>query len=111
MVFASGYAANIGALPALAEAGDVLFCDALIHASLIDGARLSRARVERFAHNDLADLRLRLGSVPARRRLIVVDGVYSMDGDLAPLPELLELAEHHDAWLYVDDAHAFGVLG
>lgn len=111
LVFSSGYAANTGALPALADAGDVLFCDALIHASLIDGARLSRARVERFAHNDMADLRLRLGSVSARRKLIVVDGVYSMDGDLAPLPDLLELAERHDAWLYVDDAHAFGVLG
>ncbi len=111
LLFSGGYGANIGVLPALAGREDAIFADRLNHASLIDGARLSRAAVQRFRHNDLSNLEQLLAVTPARRRLIVVDGVFSMDGDMAPLPQLLALAERHDAWLYVDDAHGFGVLG
>jgi 8-amino-7-oxononanoate synthase len=111
LLFSGGYGANIGVLPALAGREDAIFADRLNHASLIDGARLSRAAVQRFRHNDVAHLGQLLAATPARRRLIVVDGVFSMDGDMAPLPELLALAERHDAWLYMDDAHGFGVLG
>jgi 8-amino-7-oxononanoate synthase len=111
LLFSSGYMANIGILPALVGREDAIFADRLNHASLIDGVRLSRAESLRFRHNDVAQLDQLLGQATARRKLIVVDGVFSMDGDLAPLPDLLALAERHDAWLYVDDAHGFGVLG
>jgi 8-amino-7-oxononanoate synthase len=111
LLFSSGYMANIGILPALLGREDAIFADRLNHASLIDGVRLSRAESLRFRHNDVAQLDQLLGQTTARRKLIVVDGVFSMDGDLAPLPDLLALAERHDAWLYVDDAHGFGVLG
>jgi 8-amino-7-oxononanoate synthase len=111
LLFSSGYMANIGILPALVGRGDAIFADRLNHASLIDGARLSRAESLRFRHNDVEQLDELLGKSAAGRKLIVVDGVFSMDGDLAPLPEMLALAEAHDAWLYVDDAHGFGVLG
>ena len=111
LLFSGGYGANIGVLPALAGREDAIFADRLNHASLIDGARLSRAAVQRFRHNDILHLEQLLAATPARRRLIVVDGVFSMDGDMAPLPALLALAERHDTWLYVDDAHGFGVLG
>ncbi|MGB0129924.1 MAG: 8-amino-7-oxononanoate synthase, partial [Rhodocyclaceae bacterium] len=111
LLFSSGYMANIGILPALIGREDAIFADRLNHASLIDGVRLSRAESLRFRHNDVAQLDQLLGQSTARRKLIVVDGVFSMDGDLAPLPDLLALAERHDAWLYVDDAHGFGVLG
>lgn len=112
LVFATGYLANTGLLPALAGEGDVILSDALAHASLVDGCRLSRARTEVFRHNDpqtLEDgLRRHAG---ARRRLVVVDGVYSMDGDLAPLPDLLAVCERRGAWLVLDDSHGTGVLG
>jgi 8-amino-7-oxononanoate synthase len=112
LYFYAGYAANIGALPALVERGDALIADALNHACLIDGARLSRAELSVYPHNDLAALeRALIDARGARRRLVAADAVFSMDGDLAPLPEMLALCERHDAWLYVDDAHGFGVLG
>jgi 8-amino-7-oxononanoate synthase len=112
LYFYAGYAANTGALPALVERGDVLIADALNHACLIDGARLSRAELTVYPHNDLAALeRALVDARGARRRLVAADAVFSMDGDLAPLPEMLALCERHDAWLYVDDAHGFGVLG
>ena len=111
LLFTSGYQANIGAITALAGAEDAIFSDSLNHASLIDGARLSRAQIVRYPHCDLEFLGRALAQTRARTRLVVTDGVFSMDGDLAPLPEMLELCERHDAWLLVDDAHGFGVLG
>lgn len=112
LYFYAGYAANTGAIPALVGRGDVVISDALNHACLIDGARLSRAEIAVVAHNDLAALESALEQARgARRRLVCVDAVFSMDGDLAPLPDMLALCERHDAWLYVDDAHGFGVLG
>jgi 8-amino-7-oxononanoate synthase len=111
--FATGYAANTGIIPALAGRDDAVFSDALNHASLIDGCRLSRATIHVYPHGDVYALRALLarhrGAV--RRALIVTDGMFSMDGDLAPLPEIVSLAREHDAWTYVDDAHAVGVLG
>ncbi|WP_374357578.1 8-amino-7-oxononanoate synthase [Chitinimonas sp.] len=109
--FSTGYAANLGVITALLGRGDAVFADKLNHASLNDGCLLSRASFHRFAHNDLAQLEQLLATSSARRKLIAVDAVYSMDGDLAPLPALLALAEQYDAWLYLDDAHGFGVLG
>jgi 8-amino-7-oxononanoate synthase len=111
LYFYAGYAANSGCVPALVERGDAIFSDALNHACLIDGARLSRADVHVYPHNDLAALDALLARSTARRKLVTCDAVFSMDGDLAPIPELLALCERHDAWLYVDDAHGFGVLG
>ena len=111
LLFGSGYAANLAVIASLVGRGDAVFANRLNHASLNDGCVLSRATFKRFRHNDLTHLRQLLESTPARRRLIAVDAVYSMDGDEAPLKGLLELAEAYDAWLYVDDAHGFGVLG
>ncbi len=113
LLFASGYAANTGTIPALVGRRDVIYADELNHASLIDGARLSRAEIRVFPHLDVASLRSMLvtDSDKFRRRLIVVDGVFSMDGDIFPLGELVPLAREFDAWTYVDDAHATGVLG
>lgn len=111
LLFSTGYMANLGVISALAGRGDAVFADRLNHASLNDAALLSRATFKRYAHNDLAALERLLATTPARRRLVAVDAVFSMDGDLAPLPDLLALCERHDAWLYVDDAHGFGVLG
>jgi 8-amino-7-oxononanoate synthase len=111
LLFSSGYQANIGAITALAGPEDAIFSDALNHASLIDGVRLSGARVVRYPHADLGFLGKALADSRARARLIVTDGVFSMDGDIAPLPALLDLCERHDAWLLVDDAHGFGVIG
>jgi len=111
LTFSSGYLANIAILTALAGRGDAIFADRLNHACLNDGALLSRAQFVRYPHCDMANLRSRLASSCARRRLIATDAVFSMDGDLAPLPELLRLADEFDAWLVVDDAHGFGVLG
>lgn len=113
LVVSSGFAANLGTLSALAGPGDAVFSDELNHASLIDGCRLSRAAVHIFRHgnvNHLADL-LRQHGAAARRRLIVTDTVFSMDGDLAPLADLLDLANRYDALLVIDEAHATGVLG
>jgi 8-amino-7-oxononanoate synthase len=111
LYFHAGYAANIGLIPALVGRGDALFCDALNHACLIDGARLSRADIHVYPHADLAALERQLGDCDAPRKLIATDAVFSMDGAIAPLPELLRLAERHDALLLIDDAHGFGVLG
>jgi 8-amino-7-oxononanoate synthase len=116
LLFGSGYAANLGILSSLAGRGDVIFADKLNHACLNDGAQLSRATVKRYPHNDMAKLRTLLadwrssGSNSARV-VIATDAVFSMDGDVAPVPELLELAEEYDALLVLDDAHGFGVLG
>jgi 8-amino-7-oxononanoate synthase len=112
LLFTSGYAANLGAIPALVKKGDVVYTDKLNHASLIDGCRLSRAEVRIFPHRDIAALRGMLAADTGfRRKMIVVDSVFSMDGDLFPLDELAEVAEESGAWTYVDDAHATGVLG
>jgi 8-amino-7-oxononanoate synthase len=111
LVFSSGYLANLAILTALADRHDAVFADRLNHACLTDGALLSRAALVRYRHADVAALRERLRTTRAQRRLIVTDAVFSMDGDIAPLPDLLALAHEHDAWLVVDDAHGFGVLG
>ena len=111
LYFSTGYMANIGVMPALVGRGDAIFADKVNHASLVDGALLSRAELIRYPHCDLAALAARLTASTAPRKLIVTDGVFSMDGDIAPLPDLLALAEAHRAWLLVDDAHGFGVLG
>jgi 8-amino-7-oxononanoate synthase len=111
LLFTSGYAANQSVLGSLLGRGDAVFGDRLNHASLNDGCLLTRATFRRFRHNDIGHLAELLASTPARTRLIAVDAVYSMDGDEAPLEALLDLARHYDAWLYVDDAHGFGVLG
>jgi 8-amino-7-oxononanoate synthase len=113
LLFPSGYMANVGVLPALAGSEDVLYSDALNHASLIDGARLARATVRVFPHGDLSALRqlLQEDAGRYRRSIIVVEGVFSMDGDVFPLAELVPLAREFGAWTYVDDAHGTGVLG
>ncbi len=111
LLFTTGYMANLGIVPALAGRGDAIFADKLNHASLIDAVQLSRAESKRYPHGDLAALEKLLAASNAQRKLILTDCVFSMDGDLAPLPGLLELAERFDAWLVVDDAHGFGVLG
>lgn len=109
--FSNGYMANIGAITALVSAGDTVFLDRLCHASLIDGARLSRAQFKVYPHNDTARLAQLLARCDSPRKLVLTDAVFSMDGDIAPLPELVRLCEQHEAWLLVDDAHGFGVLG
>ena len=111
LLFSTGYMANLGIVPALVGRNDAVFDDRLNHASLIDAAQLSRADHQRYPHADLAALERLLAASTARRKLILSDAVFSMDGDLAPLPGLLALAERFDAWLVVDDAHGFGVLG
>lgn len=111
LYLSTGYMANLGIASALVGRADALFADRLNHASLVDGARLTRADVHRYPHGDLTALARLLEASRARRKLILTDAVFSMDGDIAPLPELLELAKRHDAWLVVDDAHGFGVLG
>jgi len=112
LVYSTGYMANLGVISALVKEGDVVYTDALSHASIFDGCRLSRAAVKIFPHNDLDALKDLLKSDKGfRRKLIVVDGVYSMEGDLAPLPDLTKLAKSYDALLMLDDAHGTGVLG
>ena len=111
LYFYAGYATNIGIIPALVGAGDAIFSDALNHACLIDGARLSRAQVHRYPHADLAVLDRELAQSSARRKLVISDAVFSMDGDSADIHGLLALCERHDALLLLDDAHGFGVLG
>jgi 8-amino-7-oxononanoate synthase len=112
LLFTSGYHANIGTIAALMSSDDQIFSDALNHASIIDGCRLARARVAVYPHRDTTALRRLLAETPvARRRLIVTDSVFSMDGDLAPLAELVEVARESDAWLMVDEAHATGTFG
>ena len=111
LTFSSGYLANLAILTALAGRRDAIFADRLNHACLNDGALLSRADFVRYPHGDMAALERALEVSKARRKIIATDAVFSMDGDVAPLPRLLELACAHDAWLVVDDAHGFGVLG
>ena len=111
LLFSTGYMANMGVVGALTGRGDAIFADRLNHASLNDAALVSRAAFKRYAHNDLDALERLLKITPARRRLVVTDAVFSMDGDIAPVAALLELCERHDAYLFVDDAHGFGVLG
>lgn len=113
MVFQSGFNCNAGAIQAIAEKGDLIISDELNHASIIDGARLSRADKTVFKHSDMADLErvLRENKEKYRNMLIITDGVFSMDGDIAKLPEIVELAEKYEAMTYVDDAHGSGVLG
>jgi len=108
----SGFTANLATIPALVGRGDVIFSDQLNHASIIDGCRLSRAKIVAYAHNDPDDLRRKIAEeTDYQRRLIVTDGVFSMDGDIAPLPELVKVAQEHDILIMVDDAHGEGVLG
>lgn len=111
LYFYAGYATNASIVPALVGPGDALFSDALNHACLIDGARLSKAAIHRFDHADLAHLEGLLQASPARRKLVVSDAVFSMDGDVADIPALIALCERHDALLLLDDAHGFGVCG
>ncbi|MDZ7266634.1 MAG: glycine C-acetyltransferase [candidate division KSB1 bacterium] len=110
--FQSGFVSNQAVIPTLTGAGDVIFSDELNHASIIDGTRLSKAKVVRYNHNDVADLEAKIKNETAvRRRLIITDGVFSMDGDIAPLPDIVAIAEKYDALTMVDDAHGEGVLG
>ena len=113
LVFGAGYLANTGIIPSLARSGDVIFADELSHACLMSGARMSGAQVHVFRHNDMTHLETLLSEhrPSARNALLVTDGVFSMDGDLAPLPELVALANAHDTWLMTDDAHGLGVVG
>lgn len=111
LYFSTGYMANLAAMTALTGKHATIFSDALNHASLIDGIRLSRATVQVYPHADMAALAALLDASEAETKLIVSDTVFSMDGDIAPLAELVALAERHGAWLVVDDAHGFGVLG
>jgi glycine C-acetyltransferase len=112
VTFQSGFNANLATIPALVGKGDLIFSDELNHASIIDGARLSRAEIIRYNHADPGDLRQKIAGAPATgRRLIVTDGVFSMDGDIAPLPDIYAVARDHDILLMVDDAHGEGVLG
>lgn len=108
----SGFTANLATIPALVGKGDVIFSDELNHASIIDACRLSRAKVVRYQHNNVDDLQRAIRETTEyNRRLIVTDGVFSMDGDIAPLPALVEVAQEHNIMIMVDDAHGEGVLG
>lgn len=111
LLFSTGYMANMGVVSALMGRSDVVFADKLNHASLNDAVLLSRAKMQRYSHLDLGQLETMLAASGERRKLVVTDAVFSMDGDIAPVPELLRLCERYDAWLMLDDAHGFGVLG
>jgi glycine C-acetyltransferase len=111
LVFPTGYQANLGVISALAGPGDVLMIDKLNHASMVDGAALSGAEVVRFRHADLAHLEARLNRAAGRPKMVIVDGVFSMEGDLAPLPAIVRLAKAYGALVFVDDSHAIGVCG
>jgi 8-amino-7-oxononanoate synthase len=110
LLFSTGYMANVGVISALASRGEIIVQDRLNHASLIDGARQSGARLQRYRHADAGDAS-RLFDATGRASMLATDGVFSMDGDVAPLPALAALAARHEAWLLVDDAHGLGVLG
>ncbi len=112
VIFNTGYMTNLGVLYALADKSDVIFSDALNHASIVDGCRISKARTVVYRHSDMEDLARKLTETPCTgQRFIVTDGVFSMDGDIAPVPELLKLKRKYDACLIVDDAHGVGVIG
>ncbi len=111
LLFSNGYMANLGVISALLGKQDAVFQDRLNHASLLDAGQLSGARFQRYLHNDIENLKLRLQRSEARRKLIVSDGVFSMDGDIAPMAELAATARDNNAWLMIDDAHGFGFLG
>jgi 8-amino-7-oxononanoate synthase len=111
LLFSTGFMANLGIITALFGKDDAIFEDRLNHASLIDAGLYSGARVQRYLHADPHSLQNYLAKIPATQKLIVTDGVFSMDGDIAPLPDLVKLAAEHNAWLMIDDAHGFGVLG
>ncbi|MGB4002794.1 MAG: glycine C-acetyltransferase [Bacillota bacterium] len=113
IVLQGGFVANLAVIPTITGDGDIIFSDELNHASIIDGCRLSKARVVRYAHNDAADLRKKIeeNKDSARRMLVVTDGVFSMDGDIAPLPDIVDVADEYGAIVMVDDAHGEGVLG
>ena len=111
ILFPTGMAANVGTVAALAGTGDAVYCDRWNHASLIDGCRLSGARLRIYRHDDLAGLSDALSRESARRTFLVTDSVFSMDGDLAPLPELCEIAERHGTSVIIDEAHGTGVFG
>lgn len=110
LLFSTGYMANLGIAQALCQKGDHIYADRLNHASLLDASLLSGARLLRYRHGDIADLEKRIGN-EEREKLIMTDGVFSMDGDIAPLPELVRISQRKQAWLMMDDAHGFGVLG
>ncbi len=111
LLFSTGYMANLGVINALVNRHDLVLEDQLNHASLLDGGHLSRADYKRYKHNNMQQLDYLLEQSTASRKLIVTDGVFSMDGDLAPLPEMSTVAAQHSGWLMVDDAHGMGVLG
>ena len=111
LLFSTGYMANMGVISALAARRDLVLQDRLNHASLLDGGRLSRADLQRYKHADTEDLAARLSASNAQRKLVVTDGVFSMDGDLPPLEAMAAVTNQHQGWLMVDDAHGFGVLG
>ena len=112
VTFTSGYVTNLSVISTLIARGDIVYCDKLNHASIYDGCLLSRAKFERFEHNDLHDLEERLSTAPAASaKLVVVDAVFSMDGDLIDLPAIVALCKKYHAWLMVDEAHSLGVLG
>ena len=111
LYFCTGYMANLAILSALGGMDTTIFSESLNHASLIDGARLSRSEIQVYPHGDIDRLAMLLAASKSANKLVVTDSVFSMDGDLAPLPQLLALCERHGAWLVVDDAHGFGVLG
>ena len=111
LLFSSGYMANMGVIGALVGRGDAVLEDYLNHASLLDGGLLSRAKFQRYKHRDSKDLEAKLSTLNCKRKLVVTDGVFSMDGDLAPVANLADVSHNNNAWLMVDDAHGFGVLG
>jgi len=111
LLFSTGYMANLGVVTALAARDDELFADKLNHASLNDAALLSRAKLRRYPHLDMQALGKQLAASEARTKMVLSDAVFSMDGDMAPVPELVALCERHKCWLLLDDAHGFGVLG
>ncbi len=111
LLFSTGYMANLGVISALCGRGDSVFEDRLNHASLLDGALLAGARLQRYQHASAGDLNNKLSASHARTRMVVSDGVFSMDGDSAPIADLARVSERQNAWLMIDDAHGFGVLG
>jgi 8-amino-7-oxononanoate synthase len=111
LLFSTGFMANLGVISMLVDRSDIVLEDKLNHASLLDGALLSRGQLQRYQHNDVANLLDRLNALDGKRALVVTDSVFSMDGDIASLPAIAALCNQHNAWLMVDDAHGFGVLG